>query len=63
MEGRLLAVDSSKPRGQAPTPKYDPDRQGASSALLAEPAKYNPDADIKMDADVKPPVRCSLEPS
>ena len=47
MEGRLLAVDSSKPRGQAPAPKYDPARQGTSAALLTEPAAYNPDADVK----------------
>ena len=60
MEGRLLAVDSSKPRGQAPTPKYDPARQGASSALLTEPAGYNTAADVTMDAAAtqKPKVRC-----
>ena len=56
MEGRLLAVDSSKPKGQAPTPKYDPGRQGTSSALLTDPVKYNPDADMTTDADVKPKV-------
>lgn len=50
MEGRLLAVDSSKPRGQASTPKYDPARQGASTALLTEPKGYNTAADVTLDA-------------
>ena len=50
MEGRLLAVDSAKPRGQVPAPKYDPARQGASTALLTEPTSYNAAADVTMDA-------------
>lgn len=52
LEGKLLALDSAKPRaGKGDIPKYDAARQGnAGPALITAAKAYNPDADITADA-------------
>lgn len=51
LEGRVLAVESGKPRGKEQPAKYDPQRQGANPALLTQPKAYNPAADVVVKAE------------
>ena len=53
LEGKFLSAESAMPRGKPDAQKYDPERQGASAAMLTATKAYNPAADVVADGKVK----------
>lgn len=61
LEGKQLAGESSKPRGNGTAEKYDGARQGGAAALLAAPKAYNADADAVVAKKDKKPKKAKAE--